>query len=130
MTPTKIQAIKIPAGPPLCKAEPEPTNKPVPMEPPMAIICKCLDFNDLFNGDLAAIIFAFSISDKFGSRSSKGIGLNESLKSPNHPFPDDDPSVGDVGSFGFIVVVTALSEPLPLLSTLLDILFVLYEIYV
>lgn len=32
------------AGPPVAKAEPDPTKKPAPIEPPMAIMFKCLVF--------------------------------------------------------------------------------------
>lgn len=35
MIPIKIHAMIIPAGPPLCNADPEPTNKPVPILPPI-----------------------------------------------------------------------------------------------
>lgn len=33
-------------GPPVLKALPEPTKKPAPMEPPIAIICRCRGFMD------------------------------------------------------------------------------------
>jgi hypothetical protein len=66
MLPTKTYAIKAPAGPDLAIAPPLPMKRPVPMVPPvedeshrqaasdgmgvpMAIICKCLDFNFRFN---------------------------------------------------------------------------------
>lgn len=34
MAPMRIQAMRTPAGPPLCRALPEPTKRPVPMLPP------------------------------------------------------------------------------------------------
>lgn len=34
MIPMRIHAISTPAGPPALSAEPEPTNRPVPIEPP------------------------------------------------------------------------------------------------
>jgi hypothetical protein len=35
MTPIRIQQIRMPAGPPLWRADPDPTNKPVPILPPV-----------------------------------------------------------------------------------------------
>ncbi|KAH3682615.1 hypothetical protein WICPIJ_006424 [Wickerhamomyces pijperi] len=56
--------IKSAAGPPVARAPPEPMNKPVPIAPPMAIICKCLFFKLACNGDLAVAAMAFSKSLK------------------------------------------------------------------
>ncbi|KAH3659995.1 hypothetical protein OGAPHI_007200 [Ogataea philodendri] len=80
MIPVMKYAISRDAGPPEDSAEPEPTNRPVPMAPPILIIWICLDLRDLCNGDLADRMFAFSMSDKFGSTSICGSGLNESIK--------------------------------------------------
>jgi hypothetical protein len=44
MKPMMMKSMIRDAGPPLLKALPEPTNRPAPMEPPMAIICMCLPF--------------------------------------------------------------------------------------
>ncbi|GAO46398.1 hypothetical protein G7K_0629-t1 [Saitoella complicata NRRL Y-17804] len=48
MSPIKEKSINNAAGPPFANALPLPTKRPVPMEPPIAIICKCLPFNLLF----------------------------------------------------------------------------------
>lgn len=45
MIPSVQYAMTSAAGPPVARADPDPTNRPVPIEPPMAIICKCLCFN-------------------------------------------------------------------------------------
>ena len=40
ITPIIEKQMRSEAGPPVVKAEPEPTKKPAPMEPPMAIMFK------------------------------------------------------------------------------------------
>ncbi|OBA23812.1 hypothetical protein METBIDRAFT_24145, partial [Metschnikowia bicuspidata var. bicuspidata NRRL YB-4993] len=51
--PIRMYAIKTEAGPPFFSTVPEPMNKPVPIEPPIDIICKCLPFKALLNGAFA-----------------------------------------------------------------------------
>lgn len=73
MAPTIVKASNIDAGPPSANALPDATKSPVPVkmsqffkfnhgastidnspiEPPMAIICKCLPFNSLARPELA-----------------------------------------------------------------------------
>lgn len=48
-TPIMLKPMRRAAGPPVLKAPPDPTKRPAPMEPPMAIMFKCLAFMVLFN---------------------------------------------------------------------------------
>ncbi|KAH3685976.1 hypothetical protein WICPIJ_003043 [Wickerhamomyces pijperi] len=67
MAPTMMIPITKPAGPPLCKEEPEPTNKPVPIPVAMEIIIICLFLIPLFNFSpsvLAWMISAFSSAER------------------------------------------------------------------
>lgn len=41
------------AGPPVAKAEPLPTKRPVPIAPPMAIICMCRPFSFRLSRDVS-----------------------------------------------------------------------------
>ncbi|EGW32247.1 uncharacterized protein SPAPADRAFT_138860 [Spathaspora passalidarum NRRL Y-27907] len=90
----KAHAITIPAGPPVLNAPPEPTNSPVPMDDPIAIICKCLDNNFLLKLEFAE--FKLILSRSLSSLSVPsawacvnvcvGIaGLNESIKELHTP---------------------------------------------
>lgn len=87
MTPIMAKAMRTEAGPPSASDFPEPTNRPVPalsvsryhllqpdgsriispIEPPIAIICKCLLFNLLCSGDAAVAAAASSRSNTFPS---------------------------------------------------------------
>ena len=91
MTPTREKAMSREAGPPFDKAFPDPTNNPVPshaknqhfhssqtlksllamasipIEPPIAIICKCLPFSFLDRPVSAVAWFAASTSKTFPS---------------------------------------------------------------
>lgn len=46
MIPMSMKQMMTEAGPPAVKEPAEPTNRPVPIEPPMAIICKCRPLRD------------------------------------------------------------------------------------
>jgi len=60
MPPISEKAINNDAGPPDAKALPDPTNKPVPILPPMAIICRWRPFNFLASGEFAVFAAASS----------------------------------------------------------------------
>jgi len=79
ITPIKNHAMRSPAGPPTARADPEPTNKPVPIDPPAqgmtrsgnfyseksiptAIIVRCLDFIFCCNIGASAITFSTSLT--------------------------------------------------------------------
>ncbi|KAG7937981.1 hypothetical protein KL934_000555 [Ogataea polymorpha] len=77
--PTIKYAIRREAGPPEESAEPEPTNSPVPMAPPILIIWIWRDLRDLCSGEAAAMMLARSTSERLGSISATGNGLKESM---------------------------------------------------
>lgn len=53
ITPIMMKSMTSEAGPPEFKALPDPTKRPAPIEPPMAIICMCLPLRDLFSFPLS-----------------------------------------------------------------------------
>jgi len=76
-----IHAIIIPAGPPVERADPDPTKRPVPMDPPIAIICKCLFFKLLVSLELVALWLALCTrSNEERSSTVASAGLKVSLK--------------------------------------------------
>ncbi|KAH3684629.1 hypothetical protein WICPIJ_004385 [Wickerhamomyces pijperi] len=80
--PTIVQQIESDAAPPVLKAEPDPMNNPVPIEPPRAIICRCLAFKPLCNGVFLSAISLLSASDKSGffNKSASSLEGSNSLK--------------------------------------------------
>lgn len=102
-------------------------SHPVPMEPPIAIICRCLPLSFFANGLSAVAIAAPSTSKLWPpfvllARLSLGSSLKESTKSPQMPrlWTSDWPSYSGVGeglepeSRGTVFIST--SSPLDMMS--------------
>ena len=63
ITPIRMYAINIEPGPPVANALPVPTKRPVPMEPPIAIIWRCRPFRRRTSGEAAVAAAAASASN-------------------------------------------------------------------
>ena len=53
ITPTIEKAMRSHAGPPMAKALPHPMKSPAPIEPPIAMNCRCRPFKERFSGDVS-----------------------------------------------------------------------------
>jgi len=73
ITPTMEKAMRSHAGPPIAKALPHPMKSPAPIEPPIAINCRCRPFKERFSGDV-------SPSTGFEVSSNEEIAISRRLK--------------------------------------------------